>query len=133
MQLTGFSIRNGCCDYFCCCDDSGKIYDVECCCMLYSFTLEGSQDNRTWTAIHKEERVKDFYACESKTYEFSKTVEYKYVRIIQDEPYPGCMTCMQINQVELYGTAVDRMLIDDMEDNDESVSIIGKVNRNIVD
>ena len=137
FELTGFSLRNGCCDYLCCCDETGEIYAdaVDGCCTLYSFSLEGSNDNETWTTIHKEEKVKNFYACESRTFEFPKTKEYKYIRLNQDEPYPGCFNCIQINQIELYGkTTTNSMSYDDNDDdNDESVSIIGKVSRNDVE
>ena len=106
MKLTGINVRNGCCYYACCCDETGKYIDGSCCCALYSFTVEGSNDNKTWKFIHKEEKLSKFYGCMSKQFEFQETEPFEYVRIVQDEPWPGCLFCMQINQVEFYGTTV---------------------------
>ena len=62
MKLTGYSLRNGCCRYSCCCDPlTGKRIDGYCCCRLYSFSLEGSNNNIDWSTIHKIEGKKDFY------------------------------------------------------------------------
>ena len=130
MRLKGFSIRNGCCWYDCCCTTSGETYDYLCCCRLYSFSLLGSNDNKTWKVIHKVEKEKEFYECVFKTYDFPMTESFTFVRIVQDEPRPGCPLCMQLNQVELYGETVDSKFADqsfDGDDNDESVSIIGKI------
>ena len=131
MRLSGFSIRNGCCYYSCCCLDDNKLVDG-CCCELYSFHLEGSNDRITWKEIIKIERESQLYYCKYKTYEFPLTQPFQYVRLIQDAPSPGCAFCMTINQVELYGNTVDSIFSsfsDDGENNDESVSIIGKIKR----
>ena len=133
MSITGYSIRNGCCWYACCCADDGRIIDYKCCCRLYSFSLQGSNDNRTWETIHKVEKEDEFWGCKTMTYEFKEaTKSYRIVRLVQDEEYPNCPFCMQINQVELYGTTKSSSDIFDTEDyieNDESVSIIGKIDR----
>ena len=131
MKLNGFSLRNGCCWYYCCCDETGKVIDdVYCCCELYSFSLLGSNDNITWNTIYKVEEENHFYHCLYKTYEFPMTQSYKYIRIYQDKEYPRCPKCMQLNQVEFYGETVDSLYSDYSQDNeDESVSIIGKVKR----
>ena len=131
MKLNGFSLRNGCCWYYCCCDETGKVIDdVYCCCELYSFSLLGSNDNITWNTIYKVEEENHFYHCLYKTYEFPMTQSYKYIRIYQDQEYPRCPKCMQLNQVEFYGETVDSFYSDYSQDNeDESVSIIGKVKR----
>ena len=126
MSLTGYSIRNGCCYYGCCCIDDND-FVPECCCELYSFSLVGSNDNSTWEKIHvvKDDGV-SFRYCEFKTYEFAQTKSYKYIRIVQDAPHPGCTFCMVINQVEFYGTTDGyEAQLDD--ESDETVSIIGKV------
>ena len=135
MKVKGFSIRNGCCWYECCCMEDGKSYDYACCCMLYSFSLQGSNDNRTWKIIHKVEKEEKFYSCLFKTYEFPETESFRFIRLVQDEEYPGCPACMQINQVELYGTALPALGFEDADDQDgdESVSIIGKIKRNNID
>jgi hypothetical protein len=130
MRLTGYSLRNGCCRYLCCCvDDSDYLYD--CCCELYSFELQGSNDNKTWSTIHRVEKVKDIRYCHSKSYEFPKTDAFVFIRLVQTEEYPGCPKCMQINQVELYGEVLNRGdSFIDSESDDESISIIGKIRRN---
>ena len=129
MRLTGYAVRNGCCYFDCCCTEDGRIIDEVCCCRLYSFSLQGSNDNKTWTVIHSVEKDR-FKDCQFKTYEFPQTESFKFIRFIQDEEYPGCPKCLQINQIELYGTTTDSYIFSDMgeeEENDESVSIIGKV------
>ena len=127
MKLTGYSLRNGCCWHKCCCTDDNSGNDF-CCCELYSFSLQGSNDNVTWKTIHTVEKESRFLFCEFKTYEFPKTEEFRYVRLIQVEEKPNCPICMQINQLELYGDLIDSAFGGfDAEENDESVSIIGKV------
>ena len=128
IRLTGYSVRNGCCWYPCCCLDDSHYIDGFCCCRLYSYSLQGSNDNITWTVIHKIEKDTRFYDCQFKTYEFDETPSFKYIRFAMDGEYPGCPKCLQINQIELYGTRTDSIFTTyEEEDNDESVSIIGKV------
>jgi hypothetical protein len=126
MRVSGYSVRNGCCWYPCCCVDDEHILDVACCCLLYSFSLQGSNDNVTWTVIQKVEKDKSFGDCQFKTYEFPETDSFTYIRLVLDEEYPGCPRCMQINQLELYGKTTDA-IFNREEDSDESVSIIGKI------
>ena len=134
MKLSGYSVRCGCCWYDCCCiDDGAEVKDVRyCCCRLYSFSLQGSNDNKTWKTIHSIVKDKSIYYCKAVTYEFPVTEAFRYVRFILDEEFPGCQRCMQINQIELYGEAISSPFSDsfDGDDNDESVSIIGKINKN---
>ena len=131
MRLTGYSLRNGCCHYACCCTEDGHVIDYACCCRLYSYSLQGSNDNKTWITIHKIEKKQDFYWCKFETFDFPRTQEFQYVRIIQDEEWPGCPKCLQLNQIELYGDTIDGQFYDSFEgdDNEESVSIIGKVRK----
>ena len=133
MKIKGYSIRNGCCDYYCCCDpQSGRDLDFACCCRLYSFSLIGSNDNITWQTIHQVVKETSFRFCEVKTYEFELSQPYKYVRFRMDQEKPGCPKCMQINQVELYGETVFSPFASSYEgddENEESISIIGKVKR----
>ena len=134
LRLTGYTLRNGCCHHhICCCDSSsGKVIDLPCCCDLYSFSLQGSNDNQTWKSIHKVEKEAKFYHCSSKTYDFEKTDGFRYVRLVFDEEYPGCPKCYQINQIELYGETVDAKTdysYEESDATDESVSIIGKIHR----
>lgn len=132
MKLTGYSVRNGCCLRRCCCIDDTTFVDTEwCCCKLYSFSLHGSNDNKTWEIIHKVEKEEKFYHCCFKTYEFSKTKLFKYVRFVNDEEYPGCSLCLQLNQIDFYGETTQSQFIDvEFDENEESVSIIGKLKRN---
>ena len=132
MKITGYSVRNGCCRHLCCCEDDGDVYDYGCCCVLYSFSLQGSNDNKTWKTLHSVEKPKDFWGCMHLTFQLDKPSEYfTFIRLVQNEEYPGCPYCMQVNQVELYGesTASGYTFIDAGDDNDETVSIIGKVKR----
>ena len=135
MKLTGYSVRNGCCYWACCCIDDFTTIDAkaECCCYLNSFSLQGSNDNKTWKVIHKVENEKKFEFCEFRTYKFEKTESFRYVRFIQEKEHPGCPFCMQINQLELYGEKIDNLFNGETEENDESVSIIGKFNRESIE
>ena len=125
MSLTGYSIRSGCCYYGCCCEDG---IDVNCCCELYSWSLEGSHDNTTWKTLHKVEKEKTFYFCQNRSYDLKTSESFEYIRIRQDEPWPGCSLCICLNKLELYGQTRDGRYVEyDSDDSDESVSIIGKV------
>ena len=133
MRLTGFSIRNGCCHYLCCCITDNSVVDYDCCCRLYSYSLQGSNDNKTWKTIYKIESDDDIFYCQFKTYEFPLTESFNFVRIILDEEYPGCPSCLQINQLQLYGETIDSSFgspASENEDEDESISIIGKIRKN---
>ena len=132
MKLTGYSVRNGCCLHRCCCMEDGIIIDGECCCELYSFSLQGSNDNHTWVVLHNVEKDNRIYYCQIKTYEISTTESFKFIRFVQDEAHPGCEYCMQINQIELYGDTYqtyDTYEEVENEENEEAVSIIGKIRR----
>ena len=131
MKIKGYSVRNGCCWYACCCiDDNTDIYG--CCCRLYSFSLLASNDNKTWVTLHKVEKDEKFWRCLFNTYEFPITTPYKYVRFQLDEPFPGCQRCLQINEFQIYGETIDSSFSDSENDidNDESISIIGKIKHN---
>ena len=132
MKLTSYSFRNGCCIHYCCCNtESGNVVDYRCCCELYSFSLLGSNDNRTWKLLHKVEKDGEYiHYCEVKTYDLETKESFKYIRFVCDEPWPGCPHCMQLNQMEFYGqvfSSIDYGYDSGEEDNDESISIIGKV------
>ena len=132
MKIRGYSVRNGCCRYPCCCTVDGEIIDTDCCCKLYSFSLQASNDNIQWTTIHKVEKDDKFYHCLAKEYKFEQeTVPYTYIRLILDEEWPGCIRCLQINQIELYGEAIpgEYFPINDGNDEDQIVSIIGRLER----
>ena len=131
VKITGYSLRSGCCYYPCCIDDD-KILDSECCRNFYSFSLQGSNDNKTWKTIHRVENDKDFMSCLVKTYDIKSQHEsYSYIRLVLDEQSPGSSYCMQLNQFEIYGEIGDntfrQIIIDD--ESDEYVSIIGKVRK----
>ena len=132
MKVSRYSVRNGCCDYACCCEEEGgKIIDEACCCYLYSYSLQASNDNKTWTVLHKVEKDRTFSYCLIKTFELEKISDpYKYFRFVMDEEWPGCPKCMQINQIELYGETISSFdEIPECNEEDESISIIGRVRR----
>ena len=127
IALTGYSLRSGCCYYGCCCDDGAY---VRCCCEIYSWSLQASHDNKTWETIHKVEKDSKFYACQNRSYDV-KSSPFEFYRIIQDEPWPGCDFCMCINKFELYGQVGNSkfVLTNNDEEEEDSISIIGKINR----
>ena len=131
VSLTGYSIRSGCCYSTCCCIDDSSYIPNCCCCELYSFSLQGSTDNITWETIHSVVKERDLEYCAHRTYDFPKTKQYSYVRLLLDEPRPGCDSCMAINKIELYGESVDYIFSDSMIDDEteDTISIIGKVRK----
>lgn len=117
FSLSGYSMKLGCCD------------EMGCCCIIYSWSIEGSNDNKTWTKIHQLEKQKDFRDCDSRSWE-TKSTPFSYIRLIQDEPHPNCWYCIGLARIELYGIlSGDNIEISDVEAEDE-VSIIGKVYNN---
>ena len=134
MRLTGYSVRNGCCYYACCCNiQTGKLIDGSCCCELYSFSLQGSNDNITWKVIHRVEKS-DYYFdyCFYQTYNFPMTESFNFIRFVLEGQRKGCAKCMQINEMEFYGKTTPSSYYNygDSDESDESISIIGKIKRN---
>lgn len=133
IKLNGYFIRAGCC-YIddCCCTDDNYYYCVECC--LYSWSLQVSDDNKTWTDVHRIEKDIDMRRCSEKTYKLDKEYVTKYVRLIQNEPCPGDPPCIALNKFDLLGEVVgDDSSSDDFvsyHDDDDDVSIIGHISRN---
>ena len=82
VKLSGYSLKLGCC------------FDGICCCMIYSWSLQGSNDNTTWKTLHKMEKQDDFKDCDSKSFEVTTSQPYSIYRIIQDSPYQGCSSCL---------------------------------------
>ncbi|EAX95764.1 hypothetical protein TVAG_036970 [Trichomonas vaginalis G3] len=133
IKFNGYFIRCGCCYYdLCCCEDEQRRC-FECC--LYSWSLQISDDNKTWKEVHK---MKDegMRRCNEKTYKLDQTYEARYVRLIQNENCPGEPPCIAINKFELYGSLVgdDGRYDDDnfvsFHDDDDDVSIIGHISKN---
>jgi hypothetical protein len=126
ISLTGYSLRMGCCYYGTCCLNTGEYIR---CCLLYSWSLQGSHDNSTWIDIHKIEKDRDFYYCQNRIYEV-KSESFEYIRIIQNEAYPGCAFCICLNKLELYGSVSSSSSQSPFNiDNDDSISIIGKLSK----
>ena len=129
FKFNGYFVRCGCCYTGCCCDD-GYAYCVECC--LYSWSLQISDDNKTWKEIH---RMKDeeMRRCNEKTYNLDNAYEAKYVRLIQNEACPGEPPCIAINRFELLGDTIND--VPSEQDNfvsfhdDDDVSIIGHISK----
>ena len=49
------------------------------------------------------------------------------IKIVQTEPEPGCLFCMDLSKIEFYGSLKDG-IFDEITSEDE-VSIIGRVKR----
>ncbi|EAX98683.1 hypothetical protein TVAG_432330 [Trichomonas vaginalis G3] len=134
MKFNGYFVRCGCCYEGCCCDDENNGYCFDCC--LYSWSLLISDDNKTWTEVHRVDKDNTMKFCNEKTYNLDKTYTAKYVKIIQNEHCPGFPPCISINKFELYGDIIhDDGMINEEEfvsfhDVDEDVSIIGHISRN---
>ena len=119
LNLQGYSLHAGCCSAY------------RCCCKIYSWSIQGSNDNVTWTTLDKVEKDEELFDCANKSFPVkSNGNSYKTIRLIQDESEKGCPTCIDLTKIEIYGDLNDENYIpDDLEDNEE-VSIIGKVTNN---
>lgn len=131
IKFNGYFIRCGCCYEYCCCEDD--IYGCFDCC-LYSWSLQISDDNKTWTEVHRIEKDDSMRRCNEKTYKLDKEYTTTYVRLIQNHPCPGDPPCIALNKFELLGESIGGDgLVDDFvsfHDDDEDVSIIGHISKN---
>lgn len=134
LKINGYFVRCGCCYEGCCCEESG--YCVHCC--LYSWSLQISNDNITWTTVHRVEKDGGMRICVEKSYKLDKEYTAKYVRLLQDEPCPGDPPCLAINKFELLGESIPDNSSPSSEDNlsfnddEQDISIIGHISKNII-
>ena len=117
VKIEGSSLKAGCCE--------GR---YGCCCRIYSWSLEGSNDNKTWSSLHKIEKNQDFYECKKISYKINSNDNYRLIRLIQDEPEPHCWYCIDLAKIELYGTLNDQSSPSNIGE-EEEVSVIGKLSR----
>ena len=132
IKANGYAIRSGCCYYGCCCIDDSTYVDKDCCCSLFSYSLQVSDNNKTWKTIHRVEEDQNFWACTNRVYKFNQIEEFTYVRLLLDKQRPYCENCFALNRFEIYGQTTNdngAYLSEGEDENDESVSIIGKVKR----
>lgn len=133
FKFNGYFVRCGCCYDLCCCEDED--YGCFDCC-LYSWSLQISDDNKTWTEVHRVEKDFEMKHCNEKTYKLDKEYTAKYVRLIQNERCPGYPPCIAINKIDLFGDVLnDDGSSEDFvsyHDDDEDVSIIGHISKNSV-
>ena len=132
IRANGYAIRSGCCYYACCCIDDSSIYDIDCCCSLFSYSLQISDNNMTWKTIHSVQEDQKFWACTNRVYKFDKVEEFTFVRLVLDKQRQYCENCFALNRFEIYGEAINGngdYIPDGEDEGDESVSIIGKINR----
>ncbi|EAX96412.1 hypothetical protein TVAG_493540 [Trichomonas vaginalis G3] len=134
FKFNSYFIRAGCCYGRCCCEEDYSRYCVNCC--LYSWSLQISDDNKTWKEVHRIEKDRNMRRCNEKTYNLDGTYEAKYVRIIQNEPCPGDPPCLAINRFDLIGDLTEFNQNKENEDfvsyhdDDDDVSIIGHISKN---
>ncbi|EAY07926.1 hypothetical protein TVAG_064740 [Trichomonas vaginalis G3] len=131
LKIKGYFVRSGCCYIGCCCEEYG--YCAKCC--MYSWSLQISDDNKTWKEVHRVEKDYDMRRCREKTYNFDQEYECKYVRLIQNEACPGDPPCLAINKLDLLGDVIAEGVSDKEEfvsfhDDDDDVSIIGHISKN---
>lgn len=67
MVVDSYTIRTGCAgsNLRCCCED--KLYFC-CRCCLYSWSLQISDDNKTWTEVHRVDNDESFKNGKEKTF-----------------------------------------------------------------
>ncbi|EAY08019.1 hypothetical protein TVAG_115780 [Trichomonas vaginalis G3] len=133
FKINGYFIRCGCCYNGCCCE--GEDFGCPDCC-LFSWSLQISDDNKTWTDIHKVERDYDMRYCNEKEYNLDKYYTGRYLRIIQNEACPGNPPCIALNKLEFFGEVLndDYSQVEEdfvsYHDDDDDVSIIGHISKN---
>lgn len=134
IRFNGYFIRCGCCYGRCCCNDDIFDYCYYCC--LYSWSILISDDNETWTEVHRVVKEKTLRRCNEKTFNLDKEYTTRFVRIYQNEPCPGEPPCISLNKIELLGTTIrdDQANSEDFvsfhDDDEEDVSIIGHISKN---
>ena len=120
LSLSGYSIKSGCCKY----STDG------CCCLIYSWSILGSNDNKTWTKLHSVRNDLELGICKEKSFQVDKKGSFSMFKIIQDEPEPGCWYCIALSKLELYGTLSDYNNDNGEEvSNEDEVSIIGRIKK----
>ena len=119
FKLSGYSVKAGCC----------SVEDI-CCCRLYTWSLEGSNDNKTWVTLHKDERNMELSYCKNKTFEVKQSQYFTFFRIIQYDAEPGCWKCIQLAKIEFYGDLDGSYSSFEEQDLDDEISIIGRVTHN---
>ena len=117
VAINGYSLKTGCCDF----------YGDGCCCILYSWSIFGSNDNKTWTKLHSVEKDKELGICKEKSFKVDKKGSYSMIKLVQDEPEPGCWYCIALSKLEFYGS-INEDMAEEISSEDE-VSIIGRVKR----
>ena len=115
LSMTGYSVKSGCC------------YANDCCCMIYSWSLLGSNDNKTWTKLHSVAKNKELRRCRNESFSFNEKGSFSMFKFIQDEPEPECWYCLNLNRLEFYGT-LNEGAGEEIANEDE-VSIIGRVKK----
>ena len=115
LTLSGYSIKAGCCE------------SDWCCCSIYSWSILGSNDNKTWTKLHSVQKEKELKECKEKSFRVDKKGTFSMFKLVQDEPEPECWYCMDISKIEFYGTLSDESV--EIISNEDEVSIIGRVKR----
>ena len=93
--------------------------------MIYSWSLLGSNDNKTWTKIHSVEKDTELKICEEKSFPVDTRKSFSMFKFIQDEPEPGCWYCINIKRIEFYGS-MNEENSEEISIDDE-VSIIGRI------
>lgn len=127
MKINGYFMRSGCCYEGCCCEDD---YGCFVCC-IYSWSLQISDDNITWTEIHKVEKDYSMRQCNQKTYKLDQEYVASYVRIMQTEACPGWPPCIALNKIEFLGETIEDGIEKEdfisFHDDDDDISIIGHI------
>ena len=119
LSITGYSLKTGCCEF---------TYD-SCCCMPYSWSVLGSNNNKTWTKIHSIEKEANLKICQEKSYRVDKKGSFSMIKLIQDESEQGCLLCLSLSKLEFYGELEEKNEEEEETTSEDEVSIIGRVKR----
>lgn len=129
IKFNSYFLRCGCCYSDCCCESQDYSYCFYCC--LYSWSLQISDDNQTWTEVHRIDKDTTMRRCNEKTYQLDKEYTAKYIRFIQNQPCPGDPPCISINKIEFFGSSINEggVFEEFGFNDDEDVSIIGHISK----
>lgn len=131
INLRGYYLKAACCYLRCSCELS--VIGTRC--PLYSWSLQVSSDNITFSTVHHVEKDENMLSCAERTYDFHKSYLTKFVRLIQTDVYPGEPSTIGLNKIELFGDLIDDPdfekginFLSDYNDDDD-VSIIGHISK----
>ena len=115
LLMTGYSIKSSSC------------YAYNCCCVIYTWSLYGSNDDKVWTKLHSDAKNDELRRGHNETFKVDAKNSFSMFKIVQEEPESSCPYCLNLDRIEFYGT-LEKDARKEITFKDE-VSIIGRVKK----